>query len=76
MRTGQLYPFASDLYSWDQPDARWGLGLLWLAQHIQPERFADVDMQAEVYHFFGELYGLDRSVIDAQLMPLINVSQP
>lgn len=71
VQMGQLYPFAGDFFSWDQPDTRWGLGLLWLAQHIQPERFADVDMQAEVYRFYTELYGLDRAVIDAKIWPLV-----
>lgn len=67
---GQIYPFASDFYSWDQPDTRWGLGLLWLAKQIQPERFADIDMQAELYHFYEDLYGLDRVAIDAQILPI------
>lgn len=70
VRAGQLTPFAGDFYSWDQPDTRWGLGLLWLAQHIQPERFAAVDMQAEVIRFFEELYGLERAIIDAKILPI------
>ncbi len=75
VRTGQLIPFAGDLHSWDQPDTRWGLGLLWLAQHIQPERFADVDVLDEVYRFFGDFYGLDRATIDREIVSLLNASQ-
>jgi iron complex transport system substrate-binding protein len=68
VRAGQLYPFVGDYNSWDQPDTRWGLGLLWLAQHIQPERFADVDIRAEVIHFFETFYGLDHSTIEAEIL--------
>jgi iron complex transport system substrate-binding protein len=68
VRAGQLYPFVGDYYSWDQPDTRWGLGLLWLAQHIQPERFADVDIRAEAVRFFETFYGLDRSTIEAEIL--------
>lgn len=67
VRAGQLYPFIGDYHSWDQPDARWGLGLLWLAQHIQPEHFADVDMRAEALHFFETFYSLDRPTIEAEI---------
>jgi iron complex transport system substrate-binding protein len=68
VRAGQLYPFVGDYHSWDQPDTRWGLGLLWLAQHVQPVRFADVDMRAEVFRFFETFYGLDRSTIEAEIL--------
>lgn len=69
VQAGQLFPFAADFLSWDQPDTRWGLGLLWLAKQVQPERFTAVDMQAEVERFFGKLYGLDRAIIAAEILP-------
>ncbi len=72
VQTEQFYAFPGDFYSWDQPDPRWGLGLLWLAQHIQPEAFADVDMQAEVYRFFETFYGLERAVIEAEILPKLH----
>lgn len=75
VRDGYLIPFASDLHSWDQPDTRWGLGLLWLGQQIQPERFAGIDLEDEVYGFFGDFYGLDRATIDSEIMALLNASQ-
>ncbi|MBN1922964.1 MAG: ABC transporter substrate-binding protein [Anaerolineae bacterium] len=70
---GQILPFATDLYSWDQPDTRWGLGLLWLAKQIQPERFADIDMEAEFYRFYEDLYGLERATIDAKILPVAHL---
>lgn len=68
VRTDQLYPFVGDYHSWDQPDTRWGLGLLWLAQRVQPTRFADVDIHAEVIRFFEMFYGLDHSIIEAEIL--------
>ena len=73
VNSGQIHPFASDFYSWDQPDTRWGLGLLWLAKQIQPERFADIDLQAEFYRFYEDLYGLDRTAIDAKILPITHL---
>lgn len=75
VRNGHLIPFVGDLHSWDQSDTRWGLGLLWLAQQIHPDRFPDVDIQAEVYHFFETYYGLDRATIDAEIVSLLEASQ-
>jgi iron complex transport system substrate-binding protein len=56
-----LYAFPVDFYSWDQPDARWVLGLQWLAQKLHPEQFRDFDMREAVYGFFDEMYGMSRS---------------
>jgi hypothetical protein len=39
-----------------------------LAQHIQPERFADVDIQAETLRFFDMFYGLDHATIEAEIL--------
>ncbi len=71
VREEQLIPFIGDFHSWDQPDPRWGLGLLWLAKHMHPARFADMDIQAEMYHFFETYYGLDRATIETKIVPLM-----
>jgi iron complex transport system substrate-binding protein len=71
VRAGQLNPFVGDYHSWDQPDTRWGLGLLWLAQRVQPARFADVDMHAEAVRFYETFYGLDRTTIEAEILSRI-----
>jgi iron complex transport system substrate-binding protein len=65
----RILPFPADFYSWDQPDPRWILGLLWSAKVIHPELFNDLDIKAEVHDFFGTLYGLDRSTIDTEILP-------
>ncbi len=69
VQNNQVFGFAKDFYSWDQPDSRWILGLLWLATKVQPERAAGIDMQQEVNQFYGQMYGLDQATIDTQVMP-------
>lgn len=66
----KLVAFPKDFYSWDQPDSRWSLGLTWLAAELSPERF-DVDMEAQFYSFFETLYGLERTVVDEQIVPIL-----
>ncbi len=64
LREGHVLPFAHDFYSWDQPDTRWILGLTWLAGKLHPERFPDLDIQAEVKTFYKTLYGLDEAFVE------------
>ncbi|MBN2044935.1 MAG: ABC transporter substrate-binding protein [Anaerolineales bacterium] len=67
----QLYGFPGDHYSWDQPDTRWILGLEWLAVTMQPELAGQIDLMAEVYAFYGEMYGMDDATIEAVVLPLL-----
>lgn len=71
VQNGQIFGFAKDFYSWDQPDSRWILGLLWLATKIQPERTANIDLHQEINRFYIDLYGLDEATIETQVMPLV-----
>ncbi len=65
VQNGQVYPFPKDFVSWDQPDTRWVLGMLWLAKQMQPQAFAQMDMKAEVEGFYRTLYGLDEAGLQA-----------
>ncbi len=67
----RLYGFPADFFSWDQPDTRWILGLMWLAKKLHPDRLQDLDMRREVYAFYGELYGVDRETVDEYIFPLL-----
>lgn len=58
VRDGEVHVFPADYYSWDQPDARWALGLQWLATRMHPDLFADLDLRQVVYRFFGFAYGM------------------
>ncbi|MBN1993767.1 MAG: ABC transporter substrate-binding protein [Anaerolineae bacterium] len=71
VQNNQLYAFAKDFYSWDQPDTRWILGLQWLATKIQPERAAGIDLQEALNEFYTQMYGLDPATIQAEVTPLL-----
>lgn len=66
---GHLYAFPSDLYSWDQPDVRWALGLTWLAGRLHPDRFSSLDIVQEAQNFYQVLYGLDQTFFDQNIRP-------
>ena len=77
VQQGRVMPFPKDFVSWDQPDTRWVLGLLWLAKQMQPEAMAALDMQAEVETFYRSVYGLDDTALQTlwqRVMPF--VTQP
>ncbi len=67
--SGRILGFPQDWYSWDQPDTRWGLGLLWLAKAIRPSEFASLDILAEARAFYRLFYGFDSGAFDAQVAP-------
>lgn len=76
VRSGQVFAFPKDMYSWDQPDTRWILGLLWLATHIQPTLFSSLDIQQEFTAFYRMLYRLDEGTIEGKLRPLLQGTLP
>ena len=69
VKEGQIFGFAADIFSWDQPDPRWILGLVWLAVKTHPDRFPGVDMVQEIYEFFGQMYGMEEASITQYIMP-------
>jgi iron complex transport system substrate-binding protein len=76
VQTDQLYAFAYDFYSWDQPDTRWILGLEWLATRIHPDLTADLDILQEVDQFYTELYGLNSQQVQSEILPLVTGDIP
>ena len=76
VKEGQLYAFPADLYSWDQPDPRWILGLTWLAGRIHPEQFSDLDIIAEARAFYELLYGLDAAFFVQNIQPTFQGDLP
>ena len=69
-RNGTVFAFPGDFRSWDQPDTRWPLGLLWTATRLQPELFRDADLPAEVIRFYS-LYGLDEATVRTEILPMV-----
>ena len=76
VKNDQLFAFAYDFYSWDQPDTRWILGLQWLATKIHPDLTRDIDILAEVNSFYSELYGMDQDTIDTEVLPRLTGDLP
>lgn len=68
VKHGKVWTFPRDLVTWDQPDPRWVLGLEWTAQRLHPERFAELDLWAEVVAFY-RWYGLTENEVIEQIKP-------
>lgn len=71
VQAGRLHAFAGDIYSWDQPDPRWILGVTWMASRLHPEHLGDLDLMDEVDQFFGQMYGMEQETIDGQILPAL-----
>jgi iron complex transport system substrate-binding protein len=71
-----IYAFPADLYSWDQPDTRWILGLTWLAGRLHPDQFPELDITAEALDFYQVLYGLDAAFFEQNIRPTFNGDLP
>ncbi|MDY7076709.1 MAG: ABC transporter substrate-binding protein [Chloroflexota bacterium] len=65
----QVYAFPSDIFGWDTPEPRWILGTTWLATRIYPDLFSDLDVTEEMITFFGQMYNMEQSDIEAHILP-------
>jgi iron complex transport system substrate-binding protein len=71
VQEGRLHAFAGDIFSWDQPDPRWILGVTWMASRVHPERLPDLDLMDEVSQFFGQMYGMKETSITENILPAL-----
>jgi iron complex transport system substrate-binding protein len=71
VKENKLFAFATDVYSWDQPDTRWTLGLQWMASTLHPDLFKDWDITKAAKEFYKELYGMDDSSFEKNIAPLL-----
>lgn len=71
VKEGRIYGFPADVFSWDQPDPRWILGVTWMAVKLSPDRFPGLDMLAETAEFFEKMYRMDRASFEANIVPRI-----
>lgn len=76
VKDGKLYGFASDMLSWDQADARWILGLTWLAGKLHPDLFPGLDIPKEAQTFYTEMYGLSETSFQENILPLFTKDLP
>jgi iron complex transport system substrate-binding protein len=71
VKDGKIYPFATDVYSWDQPDTRWILGLQWVAAKLHPDLFKDWDITKAAQDFYKEIYAMDDASFTKNIAPLL-----
>lgn len=69
VKENRLFAFPGDLYSWDQPDTRWALGVSWLAANLHPDKFPDFDILETTSDFYQTLYNLDAKFIEEKIQP-------
>lgn len=71
VREGKLAGFPADFYSWDQSDARWVLGLAWLADRLHPASFPGFDMLQKAQEFFRVIYHVDMQMFESRIRPAL-----
>ena len=71
VKSNQLFGFAKDVYSWDQPDTRWVLGLQWAASKLHPDLIKGWDVTKASKDFYKELYGMDEAAYNKNIAPLL-----
>jgi len=76
VKDGKLYGFATDVYSWDQSDTRWILGLTWMAGKLHPDLFPNLDIKAEAQSFYQTLYNMDVAAFESKILPLFTGDLP
>jgi iron complex transport system substrate-binding protein len=76
VKDSKIYGFAGDVFSWDQADPRWILGLTWMATKIHPDLFSSVDITSEAAEFYKTLYGMDNATFTSKIVPLFSGDLP
>lgn len=76
VKNGKIYPFASDVYSWDIPDTRWIMGAEWMAKVLHPELFPGYNPVANAASFYQKLYGMDQPAFNKHILPILSVTLP
>ncbi len=66
VKNGQVHKFPLGMYRWFPPSSDAPLSLMWLAKKIQPELFADIDMDAEIKSYFEKYYNVTLTDDDIQ----------
>jgi len=70
VKNGQVYKFPLGMYRWYPPASDTPLVLKWLAKTIQPELFADMDIDAEIKEFYQKHY--DVTLTDEDIQEIYN----
>ncbi len=71
VKDNKVFAFATDVYSWDQPDTRWALGLQWVASKLHPDLFKNWDITKAAKEFYKEIYAMDDAAFEKNITPLL-----
>ena len=73
VKDGKVYLCPSGVFNWDYSGES-VLLMLYLAKYIQPELFADLDIEAEIRYYYSTFYGYELS--DQQLERILSHMAP
>lgn len=73
VQKGNVYKFPLGMYRWCPPSSDAALSLQWVATKLQPELFADIDLNQEIKSYYKRFYGADLS--DEDLQEIYNPSR-
>jgi iron complex transport system substrate-binding protein len=71
VKDNQVFAFAYDFLSWDQPDPRWILGYGWMAFRQNPQNISAAEIHSLVDNFYDKFFGLGKSVFSEKINPRI-----
>ena len=66
VKNQQVYKFPLGMYRWFPPASDTPLVLKWLATKIQPEKFADIDIDQEIKDYYEKYYNVELTDEDLQ----------
>ena len=70
VQEGNVYKIPIGGYRWDPPSIESPLALKWMASIAHPDKFADVDMAAELKQFYQDIY--DYELSDEQVSMILD----
>ncbi len=66
VQDGKVYKFPLGMYRWFPPSSDTPLSLMWIAKKIQPDLFADIDLDSEVREYYEKYYNVTLTDDDLQ----------
>lgn len=66
VKEGKVYKFPLGMYRWFPPASDTPLVLQWLATKMQPEVFADIDMDKEIKDYYKKFYNVNLTPSDLE----------
>lgn len=66
VQEGKVYKFPLGMYRWFPPSSDTPLALMWVAKQVQPELFADIDLDQEIKDYFSKFYQVELTDEDIQ----------